>query len=120
MPAATAACTVATHSSNVVVPHSMPRPPPPRVSVETGNRWPNGCCCIEMACGAGGRSVPRTGGPGKGIAPGERLMLWLVCPSTGLGLLYHLIGVTNGRLFYRSDAYSFINVGNDVLVHRLL
>src|SRR5271170_7248857 len=24
----------------------MPRPPPPKVSVETGRNLPNGCCCI--------------------------------------------------------------------------
>src|SRR5690348_8485187 len=46
MPASTAACTVATHSSKLVVPHSMPSPPPPRVSVETGGSLPNVCCCM--------------------------------------------------------------------------
>src|SRR5262245_2097067 len=47
MPAATASCTVATHSSNVVRPHSMPSPPPPRVRVDTGGSVPNECCCIQ-------------------------------------------------------------------------
>src|SRR5580704_14907364 len=47
MPAATAACTVATHSSTVVLPHSMPRPPPARVSVETGGSGPKACCCMS-------------------------------------------------------------------------
>src|SRR2546421_575959 len=46
MPAATAACTVATHSSQVVAPQSMPRPPPPRVNLDTGARVPKSCCCI--------------------------------------------------------------------------
>src|SRR4030088_3238403 len=47
MPAATAACTVATHSSTVVLRHSMPTPPPPRVSVETGGSGPKVCCCMS-------------------------------------------------------------------------
>jgi hypothetical protein len=46
IPAATAASTVATHSSDVVGPYSMPGPLPPRVRGETGARWPNWCCCI--------------------------------------------------------------------------
>src|ERR1700722_18281186 len=49
IPAATAACTVATHSSNVVGPQSIPRPPPPRVRLETGGSWPNWCCCMGVA-----------------------------------------------------------------------
>ena len=50
-PGATAACTVATHSSNVVSPHTMPRPPPPRVSVETGGSDPKECCsmCFRLS-----------------------------------------------------------------------
>src|SRR6266851_3014616 len=48
MPAATAACTVATHSSDVVSPHSMPSPPPPSVRAETGGSRPNSCCCIGL------------------------------------------------------------------------
>src|SRR3954453_19112118 len=46
MPAATASCTVATHSSKVVLPHSMPSPPPPNVRVETLGSAPNECCCM--------------------------------------------------------------------------
>src|SRR5229473_1106339 len=46
MPAATAACTVATHSSKLVSPHSMPSPPPPRVRAETGGSRPKSCCCM--------------------------------------------------------------------------
>src|SRR5262245_18995055 len=46
MPAATASCPVATHSSKVVLPHSMPSPPPPNVRVETLGSAPNECCCI--------------------------------------------------------------------------
>jgi len=47
MPAATAAWTVATHSSKVVSPHTIPSPPPPRVRLDTGESLPNLCCCIS-------------------------------------------------------------------------
>src|SRR5438552_18436702 len=43
MPASTAARTVATHSSSVVTPQSMPIPPPPSVSALTGGSEPKGC-----------------------------------------------------------------------------
>src|SRR6266496_5213027 len=46
MPAATAACTVATHSAKVVSPHNTPSPPPPKVSAETAGSLPKLCCCI--------------------------------------------------------------------------
>src|SRR6266581_8479483 len=46
MPAATAACTVATHSSKVVSPHTIPSPPPPKVNAETRGSLPKLCCCI--------------------------------------------------------------------------
>src|SRR5262249_35268341 len=51
MPAAAASCTVATHSSKVVSPHSMPRPPPPSVRVETGRNEPKRCCCTTFSPG---------------------------------------------------------------------
>src|SRR6185437_6869937 len=47
IPASTAAWTVATHSSNVVAPHSIPRPPPPSVSDETGDKPPNARVCMS-------------------------------------------------------------------------
>src|SRR5258708_2524812 len=59
MPAATASCTVAMHSSTVVSPHSMPRPPPPRVRVETGGSGPKECCC--MSGSEGGLAAYRDG-----------------------------------------------------------
>src|SRR5258708_183349 len=49
MPAATASRTVATHSSNVVGPHSMPSPPPPRVKCETGQSRPRLRCSIAIS-----------------------------------------------------------------------
>src|SRR6516164_1514277 len=57
MRAATASRTVATHSSNVVSPHTIPRPPPPKVKAETGHSLPKLCCCIspllpKTVCGA--------------------------------------------------------------------
>ena len=51
MPAAIAACTVATHSSNVVSPHTMPMPPPPSVSAETGQSLPKLFCRMNAASG---------------------------------------------------------------------
>src|ERR1700730_576103 len=50
MPAAIAACTVATHSSHVVSPHSMPSPPPPKVNLETGGGTPTLCFWINYTC----------------------------------------------------------------------
>src|SRR5689334_1554595 len=52
MPAATASCTVATHSSVVVFPHSMPRPPPPSVRIETGGSGPKECCFMSRPSNA--------------------------------------------------------------------
>src|SRR5207244_6376914 len=46
MPAATAACTVATHSSTLVAPQTPPSPPPPRVRIDTGHSRPSLRCCI--------------------------------------------------------------------------
>src|SRR5215471_3914710 len=48
IPAATAACTVATHSSKVVLPHTMPRPPPPSVNIETIGSLPKLLCCMRQ------------------------------------------------------------------------